>query len=430
MTRRILGLMGVSLAVSVLALLTAAMLGRSLGPVGMGGYQAIIRWTAVGTGVFGLSLGQASAFLSSKPGVAFGSLVRNAMATAFVQATALVLLGYLLGPSLYGNDGQVVNAGRLYLLFVPIALTTDYLSQLARARMRFAIFNAARLTQASLQSGLVLLLFASGHASLLAVIGACLISYGVGLSVVAGYAFLDGWFRGRLDMILLRRTLGYVARIYPGVQARDLNLYLDQLMMSVLLPLGSLGLYASAVSAASVLRVGSSAFLYLAQPEVQAVSVSERRFVVIRLARLNLGILLPAAAALAFAMPFVLPAVYGQEFAPAVPAAQILCLAVVIEGFGVAMGGVLIGTGRASVATLWQLTSLVVSLITLLVWLPVGQILAAAWISVLSYLIAALGMAAAVARAESIPFAELLLPRSAELRSAVRFVWRHRKVGQ
>lgn len=430
MTRRVFGIMGGSLVVSVLALLTAAMVGRSLGPAGMGEYQAIIRWTTVGIGVFCLSLGQASAFLSSKRGVSFGSLVRNAMAAAFVQATALVLLGYLLAPSLYGNNQRLLDAGRLFLLLAPIALVNDYLGHLARAKLRIAVFNAARLTQASTQSALVLLLYVTGHASLLAVIGACLVSYGASLMVLAGYAIWRDWFRGHFDMRLLRRTLGYAAHLHPGVEARELNLYVDQLMMTMLLPLASLGLYASAVSAASVLRVGSSAFLLLAQPEVQAVSAAERRFVIIRLARLNLLILLPAAVALAVAMPLVLPAVYGQAFAPAVPAAQILCTAIVIEGFSVAMGGVLIGIGRASVATFWHLTSLVVSVIALIIWLPVGQILAAAWISVLSYSIAAIGMIAAVARAESIPFAELILPRNAEIGGAVRFVRRHGRAGR
>lgn len=429
MTRRLLSTMGGSLAVSVLALFTAAMLGRSLGPEGMGGYQAVIRWTAIGSGLFSLSVGQASAFLSSKPSVSFGSLARNAMATASVQSTALIVLGYLLAPTIYGDDEQIVNAGRLFLVIVPITLTTDYLGHLARATLNIAVFNAARLTQTITLCVLVLSLYLSGYASLLTVIAACLLSFGIGGLILAWYAFSHHWFVGQFDLLLFRRTLSYAWRLHPGAEARELNLVLDQLMMSVLLPLSSLGLYASAVSAASVLRVGSSAFLYLAQPEVQAVSGPERRSVVIRLTRLNLGILLPAALALVLAMPLVLPAVYGQAFAPAVPAAQILCLAVVIEGFGVAMAGVLIGLGRASIATLWLLTSVAVSCAALLLWLPVGQILAAAWISVVSYSIGAIGMTAAVARAVSIPLAELFVPSTAELRNAFRFVLRYRRGG-
>lgn len=419
MTRRLLGVMVASLVVNVLALVTVAMLGRALGPAGMGGYQAVVRWTAIGIGMFCLSLGQASAYQASRPAVSFPSTVVNALATAAVQAIALGALGLALAPALYGEP-ELVLAGRLFLLLVPIALVTDYLGQLARARLRIGAFNGARVVQAGCQAVFVLILYTTRNVSLLAAIEAALLSYALGATVLVGYAAANGWLRGRLDLHALRRTLAYAVRLHPGIEARELNLYLDQLVMSVLLPLGSLGLYASAVSAATVLRVGSSAFLYMAQAEVQAVPATERRAVIGRLARLNVALLLPASLMLAVALPFLLPAVYGGAFAPAVTAAQILCLAVVIEGLGVAMGGVLVGTGRASVATFWQLTSLGVSAIALLIWLPAGQIQAAAWISVLSYTVGAAGMVAAVAHAESIPLVDLLVPRRTDISSLVR----------
>jgi O-antigen/teichoic acid export membrane protein len=338
---------------------------------------------------------------------------------AAIQAIVLGALGCALAPVLYGEP-EVVLAGRLFLLLVPISLATDYLGQLARAKLRVGAFNGARIIQAGCQAVFVLILYATRNVSLLAVLEAVLLSYTLGAAVLVGYAAANGWLRGRLDLRLLRRTLAYAVRLHPGAEARELNLYLDQLMMSLVLPLASLGLYASAVSAATVLRVGSSAFLLMSQAEVQAVSATERRAVIARLARVNVGLLLPAALALVVALPFLLPAVYGGAFAPAVTAAQILCLAGVIEGLGVAMGGVLVGTGRASVATFWQLTGLGVSAIALLIWLPAGQIQAAAWISLLSYAVSATGMVAAVARAESIPLVDLLVPRPTDISSLVR----------
>lgn len=420
MTRRLLTVMGANLAVAVLSMLIAATFARSLGPTGMGGYQAIIRWTTAGVGLFAFSVGQASAFMSAKHGDSFGSLVRNAIAAALFQSAFLTILGYAFGPLLYAHDADVIDAGRLFLMFVPMAFITDYLGHLARAKLRVGVFNTSRLVQVFSLSVIALFLYGTGRATLQTVILGSLLSYAFGLAVLVSYAMWRGWFSARMDGALLKRTLQYAARIHVGIEARELNLYLDQLMMSAILPLSSLGLYASAVSAAAVLRVGSSAFLYLAQPEVQSVASGARRRIIVRLSRLNFGLMLPAAVGLAISMPIVLPMVYGEVFAPAVPAAQVLCLAVFVEGFGVAMGGVLIGIGRGGVVAFWQLVSLIVSCVALLLWLPEGQILAAAWVSVLSYLVGAIGMTAAVSRAEAIPISEMALPGLAKILSALR----------
>ncbi len=71
---------------------------------------------------------------------------------------------------------------------------------------------------------------------------------------------------------------------------------------------------------------------------------------------------------------------------------------------------------------MWHVTSLVVSFVALLVALPSWGFMAAAWISLTSYAIAAVGMTASVARAESISLVELMVPRHADFRRAIHLV--------
>lgn len=410
------------MATNALALVSAALLARSLGPAGMGLYQGAVRWLAIGVTFIGLSLGQASAYLLSKPGATMGPFIRNAFIATVAQTAVLLGLFAALGPVVFADHPDVAEKGAVFLLAIPVMLMADYLGHLTRSQLEMRPYVLARVAQTGAFALGAAIIFIAKVDSLTAVGIAFVASTVLGLVVLVVCVHRQGWIAGGVDLSLLRRTLGYALRLHPGVEARELNLYLDQLMMSVMLPLEVLGLYASAVSAASVLRLGSSAFLLLAQAEVQKAGLDGRHLVVGRLARLNLIFMVPAALVLVVLLPSLLPAIYGSAFSPAVPMAQVLCLAVVVEGFGVSMAGVLVGTGQAVKATVAQVMSLVVSFVALLIWLPSGQGMAAAWISVMSYSVAAMGSTWLVIRAEHMQLREMFLPHPSDFAAVGRLL--------
>jgi len=402
---------------ALLTLFAVVVVARNLGPAGIGVYQGITRWIAIATTAGGLSIGQAMSYLWSRrpqdPIPVRASLVASAVLTIpIVIALAVVL------PSLLNLDANARSALLVVLVSVPFALAVAYLGHLSRAAGDDSTFNLSRLCQPSFLLATVLLASAAGVLGLLPVAFAYSISIAITLAVMLALGIRAGWITRSHVQPPWRPLVSYALRAHPLAVARDLNLYLDQLIIAAVMAPATLGIYAAAVSATTTARVVAGGLVYLAQPEVQRADAADTGRALAAVARLTIVIMTPVTLLMIVALPLVLPLVYGPAFADAVQVGVVLSLGIVPESLAVSLASGLVGAGLARTGAIAQIAGLLITVVGLTLVLPAGGALGAAIVSVAAYSCSALAAVLLTARALHVTARAMLVPRTSDFRRA------------
>jgi len=415
MIKRLLGVGLTSVVTAVLALIAVSIVARRLGPTGTGEYQSVIRWTSIWMVLGMLGFAQASSYFASRvKDEHIRTLVGNAIRTTLAQSAFVVVAGYFIAPYVWRSSATVLSA-RIFLIYVPLNLVTTCLALIALGRLDTRVFNTFRLIQGAGFAGIVatLILIKPSSAAPLAatVVAACF-----------ALAYLLLVFRERSQLgigwgaPLWKSTAKYALLASPGLVGRELSLFVDQLLISLLLPTHFLGLYAAGVSAASVIGIASAAVFYLAQPEVQNSAPGTAAETSAIMSRLTVAVLLPMAIILTILMPLAVPIVYGPAFAAAVGPAQILCFAAATDGVVAAVAGGALGTGRPLLGTVAQVGAVAVEVTLVLVLLPRIGLAGAAVASLIAYGTSGAFLVMTLSRALRIPPRRFVIPTSRDLR--------------
>jgi len=385
--RRSASVLSANIVLHGVSLPTAVLMARVLGPELIGQYGAMLIWSGFWTAVGSLSIGSAAAyFAAGMKRSELQELVAGTLLTTVLLSALLYGVGYTLAPLIFDHyGGRVTVQARLFVLFVPLNLVSLGIMNIVVGRLKVTHFNLLRLIAPVATLVGVVAAFGFAHRTLDAAIEVFLLANALQLAVALAYAGHQGWLAFRISRPLLRAMLAFGGKAHLGLIGRTLNIYLDQLLISLLLPARALGLYAKAVSAASVLTVASGTVGYLAQPEIRTAEGPARGAVAARLIKLNLMLTLPATIGLLALMPQAILLVYGPAFTDAVLAARILCVAAFIEGLSQTCSGALLGYGRPIVTTVVQVLSLPLSIVLLLVLVPLIGIEGAAVTSVCAY---------------------------------------------
>ena len=385
MLRRLVGVGAISVITAIMALAAASVLAHRLGPTGMGEYQSVNRWASVWMIVGMLGFAHASSYFAAHSSdTEVKALIGNSVRIAIAQSTFLVVGGYLIAPYLFRTQSGLFGA-RLFLLYIPINLLITNFAHIVIGRLDTRTFNVFRLLQAATFVAVVVpvVLVVPTSATPL---GSTVIAGAIALAFLTLVLHRRRQFGLKGDAKLLRLTAAYGMKAFPGVISRELNLYIDQLLISLLLPTRFLGLYAASVSAASVLSVASSAVFFLAQPEAQNAAPSTAAESSAKMSRITVAFLAPLAIGLSLIIPIALPLVYGGAFVPAVAAAQILCFAGAVDGVNAALSGTALGSGRPILSTIAQTSGMAVEIVLVVTLLPRFGIFGAAIASLTAYL--------------------------------------------
>jgi O-antigen/teichoic acid export membrane protein len=415
MVRRLVGVGFTSVVTAVLAMVAASILAHRLGPTGMGEYQSVIRWTSIWMilGMFGFA--HASSYFAARSSdERVRELVGNSVITTIPQSAFLLVFGYLIAPYLFRTPGALFGS-RIFLLYIPINLLLTNFAHIVIGRLDTRAFNLFRLLQAGVFVAVavpVVLVVPTSATPL----GSTVIAAGVALVFLILLLQNRKQLRLKGDAKLWKLTAAYGMKAYPGVISRELNLYVDQLLISLLLLTRFLGLYAAAASAASVLSVASSAFFYLAQPETQNAAPGTAAESSARMSRMTVAFLAPLAIVLSLIMPIALPIVYGGAFAPAVAAAQILCFAGALDGVIAVLAGSALGSGRPILSTIAQTGAMTVKIVLVVTLLPRFGISGAAGASLVAYLGCTGFLVMAMSRRTGISPLRYLIPDRGDLR--------------
>ena len=374
-----------NVAAAAAAALGGIVAARALGPTVRGEYAAVTAWFGLLLVVGGAGQPAAVCFhVARDPGRARG-YVATSRAMMLVTGGIAVAAGFVVAPVLARGHPALADAYRIafagsVLAFICASYTFS-LQATSTAR-----WNLVRVSQPVLAyrdpSAVAAPSAHSGYRPGRAI---------VTMAIQLGYAYY--WCRrselvpghARVDLVgpLVRYGLAQIAALTPAT----INGYLDQLVLSQLVPSADLGRYAVAVSITMVpvplvSAIGNVAFPRLAARKGDSADSRRlQRGAVVISACAATAILLPVAAIAVW----LIPEVYGPAYRGAVPLLWILTPGGIFLACGQVVGDLLRGLGQPRLVAIAQGLAAVFTVILLVVLLPSTGVAAAAIASTVSY---------------------------------------------
>jgi O-antigen/teichoic acid export membrane protein len=320
LTRVVGGFSLVNAIVMLAGLVSGPLQARALGPAGRGELAAITVPLTIAPVLVGLGLGAYAARASA----------RNAPLGTLIGTVAALLL--LIGVVIAGVSPAVADvfaAGRetVYVFLIigfalmPFSLFTYLLWGVNQGLERWRPMAMNRLTPPVLGTAAIAILFALDELTL-GTAAAVFLSVGV-LAQLPLFNVLRSATRVRFDRRVAREALVFGFPAWIATLGGYANFRLDQLLMIRLTSSAELGFYAVAATLAafSVILTGS-----IQTAIVPRVARGDRELAQ-RATRMSVTIVGTATVLAAALTPFVLPALFGHDFEPAVPMALILLAA-------------------------------------------------------------------------------------------------------
>lgn len=375
-----------NVAAAMAAAASGVILARALGPTARGEYAAVVAWSGVLLVIGEVGQGGAVCFYVAREPLAARDYIATSRTMMLVTGGLAVAAGLLLAPVL--ADGNPGLAQAYQIAFAGAAITfigTSYTFAL-QARS-ISQWNLVRLSQPVLGLALAIVLWRlrllTLHVVLYVLAGT--------VAVQLGYAYYlcrrCGLAPGRTRVALVRPLAAYGLSQLAAVTPTSVNLLLDQLILSQLVPPAALGRYAIAASVTLVAvplvsAIGNVAFPRLAaQRTVSAQDQWMQRAAVLGSAGLAFAILLPVAVS----AYWVIPLVFGPGYRGAVPLLWILAPGGVFIAAGQVAGDLLRGRNRPGLVAVAQGIAAVFTVGLLIVLLPSLGVAAAAIASTVAY---------------------------------------------
>jgi O-antigen/teichoic acid export membrane protein len=376
---------GTNAAVMGLTAVGSVLAARLLGPSGRGQLAALVAWSAMALALGDLGISQACAYYGAREHTRRGSVAGTSLALGVSIAVVVILCILPFRSRLFG--GAFSGAAALYLVSVPLGVTTTYLSAILQGMNRLSAFNTVRIIQGSSYAVALTLATFRGWSHIDAVVPAMIAcqAAAVLVSLVIAWRWLPlgEW---RMQRNMARNLLAYGSRSYAGNLFWLTNGRLDQALLSLFAPMRELGLYAVAVSYSSILFGLSGALASVVFPRVAMAATAEHgRRELRRILPVFCAITLPLGAVMALATPWAMSTVFGPAYRSGTTPARILLVGGVVLGLNYVISNALRASGRPGAPAIAEAAGVLVTLSILPFALRHWGILGAALVSVLSY---------------------------------------------
>jgi O-antigen/teichoic acid export membrane protein len=405
------------------ALANSILLSHWLGPVGRGEIAAAMLWPMLLAYLVSMGIISSTSYFTAARPTQLQPIFTNAMALALVQSAVAVLIGYFALPYLLSSQSaNVINTARLYLLVIPVTLSTQYGTGILQGRMQMSVFNWLRMI---VPFGYLAGSVALGMAGKLVLVNIVILHLGLTAATWLGTMsmLLRSGIRPslQLDLGMGKEMLRYGAKVQVGNVSGMANQSLDQVLMAAWLPPVYLGLYVVAVSSASISRAFSEAVQLVLTPSItQRKSSAERAAVLQGVFRRYWLLSFLAAVAFSAVLPIAIPIVFGISFAAAIWPAEVLLLGTFLDGARAVLTGGAQALGDPWLGSKAHLGALIVTVTLLYLLLPILGIMGAA-IATASACAMELGIVVAgLRRSHGIPSMNLFRLRAGDLGSALR----------
>lgn len=413
------------LALPASAVVTGPLLARTLGPSGRGDVAAVLTPLFLLVPVVAVGVSESASFLVGSQRLSRRRALNAGAILALLYGGLGSVVVWFAAPVVLTNFPQLVLLLRLLGLTLPFSVLQVAMRGVSQGSGEFR--NVVRERYAGV-IGRILILVALAALGVVTVRTASLASV---LPTVASMVLLIPiWQAARRDRpvdglssvrsaVLLAR---FGAMSWLGSLAGVLILRLDQVFLATQVSSVELGYYAVA---ASLAEVPTSAVGTIREIATARMATTGRFETVARTTSTVLGLSALMAAAAVFTTPFLLPLVFGRDFAPAIAMVQILFVAAAIgDPMGVIMGG-LTGNGDGLRVSAIQIAGLAVNVGVLVLLVPPLGGVGAALATLASYA-TTFALALKVVRARSgLPLRAFLSPYQ-EMATLLRAVRRRR----
>jgi enterobacterial common antigen flippase len=376
--------------VLVLGAVSGVLSARLLGPSGRGALALGFVWMGLAAQLGELGISHALAYFSSKEEGHGRILWFQAVIVAAVQS--VVLLPLVALASVWFVDGaeprMVVRIG---ILGVPLSLLLMYQLALLRGLGAIRWHNAIRLFQALGWTAVVLAFtlieLRSSRTLMVAYLGVLLISTLVSVAVLRSIIGLP--VKGALE---LGGFVRYGVAAWITGLGHQTNARLDLLLLGGMVATAAVGQYSVAVGLASTLNVISMGLAVVTLPTFVRMPGEQRRPEGRRTTLTAIAIMIPAGAVLFFLAPWLIPALLGPSFGPAVDLFRILLVGHVALGASHVIHEVARASGRLRYPAAVELAGSALTLLGILLLVPSFGIKGAAYVSLGVYSLVAVAL--------------------------------------
>ncbi|MEJ7787114.1 MAG: oligosaccharide flippase family protein [Solirubrobacteraceae bacterium] len=396
-------LTSVNVASLALGLVTGPIIARVLGAEGRGELAAITAVLAMAPWLldFGLSLWLArERALGGRRSELLGAALLPALACSLTGVAAAIPLSHALG----ADRAVVVTFLQIGLFLMPVNVLLQALGGLALGESRWPLVAAARIIANVLPAVVIIALAAAGHLTVATAAAASMCG-----TVLSGLVFLPV-VRGMDKLVFSVQRAGsavaFGAKSWLSTIALAGNFRLDQILMAGLVTSRELGLYAVAVTIATLTgtlfgAVSSAVFPRVAQGDGALVARSCRVTVLI------VGV---TGVGLAAVSPTLIPFVFGEQFRGAVPMVLILLVASVPGAPASVLSSALNAANNPGAAMRAELVALALTVPALIILLPDLGGRGAALVSLGAYAIKLVLQVNAGCRTFDFPASSFLVP--------------------
>lgn len=355
------GTFGTSVIVQCFMIMQGIIIARLLGPLGRGQYAAVILWPSIfaAIGIFGTNIALARAAAKTER---YDQVIRTAVFLALITASLSSIACWLLLPYLLPQAEQrLLDLSRLFVIFIILNHLALNLVAVDQGAGNFKRFNFTRAVLNPVYVAFLLAMWLTGVRQVKwAAIGLLAANLAVVLvRLVLALKDMNLWGRLYSPINAIKESIRF------GLVGAAMPLYLqaDKAILLWLLGAENLGLYVVALSAsAAVGSITTSAGIVSFTAAAQA-KRGEGFGKIAKMFRLSALFWLFFGGVLAIAMPFLLPLVYGDQFASAVNPARLLIIGSAFAGLANLLDQNMRGQGRAFVGLEGRILGLVVILI-------------------------------------------------------------------
>jgi O-antigen/teichoic acid export membrane protein len=285
-------------------------------------------------------------------------VIRTALPLAAAQLLILTVVHIMIGTTLVTpRNVSETLALTISFLFVPGMLANQLGLALLQGDQNFKTFNLIRVAPTVANAVVVGTLWMTGAASVATVAGSLAVLTLLG-GISALVAARPRWQPGSSSEPTILELASFGIRGFVGSASPSETFRLDQIFVAGFLSTASLGLYVTASAFTNLVRLIAQSVGMVAYPAVASRTDLASGWRIVRLHVIGVGTLTGVIAVLlVFAMPWLLPFLFGDPFAPAVVPAQVLVLGSVLLGVRRVLGDALRGFGLPEPSSVAELAS-------------------------------------------------------------------------
>jgi len=367
-------------------LITGLISARILEPAGRGALAAITVWANVllYAGTFGLP--EATAYFAAADRASRPRVWTTAQVAAIALGIIVMLIGWLLIGVVIPPDAGREDIRWFLMLFAVPCLGSLCTSSWLQGAGLVHRFNITRSSVHLVNAAGMAIVAAFGASRVETFAAVLLIGNAAGWIVGAALSPIAEVAAAAPSVEAARSMFRYGIRVQLGNWSNAASVRLDQLLLSVFASTVSLGLYVVAVTYANVLMVipGSAALVMLPrmvrhQEEGTARECLEQWY------RRVLCVTVAGGAVIAASAVYMVPLLFGNAFASAVPLVLVLVPATIVLGMNVVLSTAFRGVGRPDIASKAELVGLVSTGAALALLLPRYGAFGAAVASLVAY---------------------------------------------